>query len=470
MPDFSIVVQDARIQALVQQNILERAFHDALFPRLLFRGEATPILFPGNLGDSITFTGVGLIQKNLRPVRPGDDPQPKSYTEEQWTTQMQQYADTIDTHMPTSMVAIADLFMRNAHQLGMQAALTLNTWVRDRLYNAALSGWTVADGAQNATSTLRVKRLNGFTRARNPNTVGASQVRFDPVSSANPLSVSIFDTAGPAYVTRTVTGFTADTPGDEIGPGTLTLTGGAVTVLDRAVVYSVDRTFIVRVGGGDSVDSIGPQDIPTLANVRTAVAHFRQDNVPEHEDARFHCHIDPDSEASIFGDPEFQRLLTSMPDYYMYRQFALGEILGVVFFRNSECPITTTVTGGASASFSLDDPFAGELFSNGATTGTPVHRMLFTAQGGIMEYYMNLAALITEAGVTGRIGAPSINNNGIEVFADRIQLIIRAPLNRLQDKVATSWKFIGDWPVRTDAATGGVQRFKREMCIEHAGT
>jgi hypothetical protein len=83
------------------------------------------------------------------------------------------------------------------------------------------------------------------------------------------------------------------------------------------------------------------------------------------------------------------------------------------------------------------------------------------------EYYQDLSGLITEAGITGRVGEPKISNNGIEVFSDRIQLIIRAPLNRLQDLVSTSWKFIGAWPIRTDATTGDVARMKRVQCIEH---
>jgi hypothetical protein len=33
--------------------------------------------------------------------------------------------------------------------------------------------------------------------------------------------------------------------------------------------------------------------------------------------------------------------------------------------------------------------------------------------------------------------------------------------------VSTSWKFIGDWPVRTDAATGGAARYKRFCTVMH---
>jgi len=52
-------------------------------------------------------------------------------------------------------------------------------------------------------------------------------------------------------------------------------------------------------------------------------------------------------------------------------------------------------------------------------------------------------------------------------MTDRVQLLIRSPLNRLQDLVSTSWKFIGDWPVRTDVTTGDAARYKRVVAIEH---
>lgn len=466
MPDFSVILQNAEVRAIVQENLLERAFHDALFPNLLFRGECSPVPWPAGIGDTQIFSAPGLMDVDMRPLRPGEDPAPITYPVEQWTAQLNQYAGTTDTHMPTSMVAIANLFLRNAHQLGMQAAQTLNRAVRNRMYAAALSGWTVADGAQASVSVLRVKRLNGFTRARGPTLTTTAAVRFELVSSTNPLAITIFDNA--AAVANTVIGFTPDTAGDEQGPGTLTLSAAVTSVADRGYVISSDRSDLVRVGGGFKIDDVGSSDIPTLADIRSAVAKFWQDNVPAHPDGRYHAHLDPKSQALIFADSEFQRLLTALPDYYMYRQFALGELLGCVFYRNSECPIAQTVVGGTTATFDQRDPFVGELFANGvAATGVPVHEILLTSQGGIFEYYSDMSQLITEAGIAGKVAEPSINNNGIEVMSERIQLIIRQPLNRLADKVSTSWKFMGDWPVRTDAATGGPQRLKRFRVIQH---
>lgn len=465
MPDFSVIAQAPEIRALVQDGILERAFHDALFPRLLFRGEATPVLWPGNVGDRMLFTGTGLLPKSQRPLVPGTDPVPQTFSAEQWEAQAQQYASSIDTHMPTSMVAIANLFYRNAQQLGMQAGQSLNGIVRNRLFNVGLSGHTVADGAQGPTNTIRVKRLNGFTRARRPDLSAGSAVQYSPVSASNPLPIKIF--AG-AELSRNVIAFSADTPGDEVGPGTITLDGAAITVVDRDYVISDARTQLVRVGGGQKVDAVGNTDLFRLADVRDAISRMRAQNVPEHQDGYFHCHMDTTSEAQLFADNEFQRLLTSMPDYYMYKQFGIGVLLGTIFVRNTENPLPETVIGGASGAFSQEDNFAGELYSNGnPATGIRVHRPIFCGQGQIMEYYSDLASLVTEAGITGKVAEPRITNNGIDVFTERIQLVIRAPLNRLQDMVSTSWKFIGDWPTRTDGAVGGPAYFKRTVVVEH---
>lgn len=471
MPDFSVILQNPEVRSIVQDGILERAFHDALYAKALFRGEATPIPWPEGIGDSIIHSAPGLIPINAAPSVPGDDPVPQTYALEQWTAQLQQYTGTIDTHMPTNYTAIINLFLRNAHQLGLQACSTTNRIARNRMYNAALSGWTVADGAQTTTTTLRVKRLNGLTRARNPTLSGASKVKFDYVSSTNPLSVRIYDNTGPAEVQRNIIGFTPDTAGDEVGPGTVTLSA-AVTVLDRAYVITDDRTYLVRVGGGNKVDDLTPgTDTPKLADVRNIVSNMWQQNVPAHADGRFHAHASPISLGLLFNDTEFRQLFTSLPDYFVYKDFAIGELLNCVFFRNSESPTPDTVVNGSSATYTTADPFPGELTNNGAASsgGAPkVQRILFTAQDGIMEYFADQSKLITEAGVTGFTADPRITNNGIEVFVDRVQFIVRAPLNRLQDQVATTWRFLGDWPLRTDAATGSAARYKRFGCIEHS--
>ena len=229
--DFGVAVMTPEIRSIIQEGYLERAFHDALFPQLIYRGDVMSVPWPGEVGDQQIFTGKGLIPPKGRPLAPGVDPEPVSYALEQWEATLQSYASTIDTHMPTSVQAIADLLMQNAAQLGLQAAQTLNRLVRDRMHNAAESGWTVANGANAGPSStsLPVMRLNGFTRARRPDLANGSRVRFSQVSASNPLRITVNGVA------NTVVGYTADTNGDELGPGTLTL-GSAITWSDRTPV------------------------------------------------------------------------------------------------------------------------------------------------------------------------------------------------------------------------------------------
>ena len=473
MPAFSVITQDPTIRALVQDGMLERAFHDALFPALLYRADVEPILEAANVGDTRVFTGKGLLAPQVGPLIPGQDPTPATIQYEQWAATMQQWANSMDTYMPNAIVDIANLFLENAATLGLNAGQTMNRVVRDNMFNAALAGNTVADqvgaGGVSGVTTLHVARINGFTLARRPDLPNGSAVAFAPVSANNPLQVTVYDANGNAQAT-TVTGVVPDTAGDAYGPGTLQL-GSAVNAGVRSAVVAGTATQIIRVSGGNSIDTLTQSSTFMLQHIRSALARFRQMNVRPQASGRFHCHLDPTSEAEIFNDAEWNRLQTSLPDGWQYADFTIGSILGTVFIRNTEAPVgnANTVVGGATNAYSTSDPFGGELWTGGsAATGLPVHRPLFTGMGFIKEYYLDMSGLVTEGGVTGKIGEPKVSADGIEVNTERTRLIIRAPLDRLQQLVSTSWQFMGAYAIRTDVLTGDGAAIKRGLAVEHA--
>lgn len=450
MPSFSTIAQDPVVRDLVQTNTLVRQFKDALFPDLIFRADSDPEVWPGQVGDEMIWSAPGLISPKTKPLKPRQDPQPSSYAVEQWSATLQQWADTIDTHIPTSTQAVVDLFMRNAHQMGMAGAQSINRVARNVLYNAAVSGQTRAVGAGTSATTITVKNLNGFTRARNPSLNNASKVRFREVSSSNPLNITI------AGVANTVIGYTSTDPdGDEFVQGTLTL-GTAATWVDRDPVLAVDKTYLVRVGGGDTIDALSSSDLPTLEDVEAAVARLSDFNVRPYTDGRYHAHLDSTSVAKMFQDDDLKRLNQSLPDYFMYKKMALGEILNTAFVKNAECPRPDTV--------STDENLALEM-TNATSVG--IRRILFTGHGLLKEYYNDQTAYLTDAGMTGKLATPQVTNDGIEVNSDRISLIFRAAQNRLQDEVACSYRFVGAFVARTDAATGDAARYKRALVIEH---
>lgn len=466
MADYSVILQTSQFRAIVQENALERFFSDALFPKQLFRAEADSESWEANVGDNKTFTGKGLMQTKLRPLVPGQDPSPGNYNLEQWAATQNQYANSIDTNLPTAIAAAINKLTDDVKTLGLNAGQSLNRVCRNRLFNAAESGWTVADQAQSGVTTLRVKRLNGFTRARRPDLQTGSPVRYDFVTTNNPLPITVIRTAGGA-ITVNVTGFTPDTPADELGPGTITI-DTSITVADRDPVFASTRTFRVISGGGNATDALSAgTDILHLADVRSIIARLRATDVMEMSDGTYHFHVDPTGENQLFADPEIQQLTRGTaalpPDGYMYRDFVINRIMGCTFYRNNETPLASKVIGGTTATFSQDDPLAPELFSNGsASTGAPVHRALAIGLEAMKEYYVNQSALMTEAGVQGKVETGArIVNNGVTMDVERIRVIQRAPQDRLQQNVSTTWSFIGDFVVRTDGATGDAAAYKR---------
>lgn len=440
----------------IQDRTLVRVFRDALFPRLLYRGEAAPELWPVNLGANQTFSRTGLIRPSTRPIPQNQDPTPKGYALEQWEANAVQYGDAIDTHMPTNYVSLASTYLRNMHQLGLHSGQSLNRAVRDKVFNAYTAGNTVVRTAVGAGVTLAVESVNGFTRR-------LLNGRPTPVSAANPLPVTII--SGGVATDFNVVAVAPDVAGDEIHGGVLTLDAAHAGLAARDIVLAGNRSQVINSGGSVSIDGIGSGDQFTLADVRASVAQMRANNVPVHEDGTFHCHLDPISESQIFGDNEFQRLNQSIPDYIHYREFAVAKLLNTTFYRNTESPLNATVDQDPNFGFT----FAPEIFNTPAVgSAVEIHRPLFTGQGYIEEKYLDESKYISEAGTIGKIGEFAVVNNGMQVMTERIRLILRAPLDRLQQQTSAAWSFSGDWAIPSDQSVqSSPADFKRAVVVQH---
>ncbi|NIV31222.1 MAG: hypothetical protein GWN58_17530, partial [Anaerolineae bacterium] len=101
-------------------------------------------------------------------------------------------------------------------------------------------------------------------------------------------------------------------------------------------------------------------------------------------------------------------------------------------------------------------------------SGVEVQSAMVMGGGAIYEKYLDESKYITEAGVTGKIGEFNVINNGVAIMTQRIRMILRAPLDRLQQVVGSSWSWSGDFPVPSDAETGSPARYKRATVIQHA--
>lgn len=460
MPGLVVGIPPAVLD-LVQQGLLERAFHDGLFPALQYRAEAMVEEWPANTGQELVFSRPGLLAPIVRPLTPGQDPLPEAVSYEQWIAVLNRYGGTIDTHMPTAATANANLFLRNIHQLGLQAGQSLNRIPRNELFKAYLSGQTLLIAAGLAAdTTIRVAALNGFTDVVDP----ATSPRPTPVSAATPLPITIATIGA-----RNVIGFTPDNPDDPFGPGTLELDAAlGAGVAARSAVLSSARPDVIRSGGGDSIDAIAAADIFTLQDAINAVNRLRRHNVQPHPDGYFHAHISPDSNSQVFADGAFQRLNTALPDHVYYHEGFIGTIAGIMFFMNNESP--DELNAGATTATGTNAVYSEEI---GAETrneaDVAIGRILITGKGSLYEKYLPESNYISEAGVTGKVGEFDVVNQGIGIETERIRLVLRAPVDRLQDLVAATWSISTSFPVPSDiTAPSGPQRYKRALIIEHS--
>jgi len=463
MPDIILGVPSS-ILALNQKGLIERAFHDGLFPNLAYRAEAMPEEWPANTGTQQFQTRPGLLKPRTTAIAPGTDPVGQSVNYEQWVAQLQQYADSTDTHMPTSVTASANLFLRNIKQLGLQAGQSVNRVARNAMFVAYLSGQTVAIGAILTTdTTIRVASLNGFMDVVIP----GSNVAPQTVSSSYPLPITIG--SGAAAVTNTVVGFNPDDSDDVNGPGTLQL-GAAVGAgfAVRSTVKSAYAPRVVRSAPGDSVDCMSSADSITLQQCINAVAFLRRANVQPHDDGFFHAHVSALGNAQFFADPVLQRLNQSLPEYVVYKEGFLGYIAGIMFFLNNEAPETYNsgnLIATANSGY-YGDEIGGEVVNG---SGVNIGRMLITGKGSVYERYLDESQYVTEAGTLGKIGEFNIQNNGLQVLTERIRLIIRAPQDKLQQTVTTSWSATTCFPTPSDlTAPSGPERYKRAVICEFA--
>lgn len=452
-PDGNIpVIFNPSIAATIQSNTLQRVFRDALYPNLLFRMEAMRELWPTHLGGTSTFTRVGLIKPRTRPAVANVDPVGKTYGVEQWSATAMKWNDSIDTNMPTSYLQLANTFMRNIHQLGMQAGQSMNRVVRDKGYNAYVAGNTVNDvAAISGATTIHVANLTGFTT----NLFGGSQ---QPISASNPLPINI-----PILgYTGVVTASSPDTAGDPIHGGTLTISPAlGANLAARSSVLSNKASQIVYSGGGTSVDAIDSTDTFAVRDIRTAIGILRYNHVPAHEDGLYHWHLDSMSELQVFSDNEFQRLNQSLPDYVHYKRFCLGIFGQSAFYRNDEAPAVQTCD---------PDPVDGNTHGFEVTNGASVQlrRPICTGQGWIEEKYLDQSQFISQAGIMGKVGEFAVTNNGVQVITEEIRLIMRAPIDKLQENTSTTWQFCGDFPVPTDELAPPLgPTFKRAVVVVH---
>lgn len=431
----------AILQPIIQQNFLEREFQDALQAKLGFRAVADRVDFPNGVGETITKTRAGLLQIPANPLTPSSNTNfdngltSQNWGVEQFTLSINEYAATIDLNTVTERVGLASQFMMNASRLGEQAFRKLDTLALNALRDTYMGGNTsVRTTNASAGTAVHVDDIRGFQTTFN--SVG----QVVSVSGSNPVSVIIgSDTY--SLISSTADGTNVSAAAAQGGiSGTLTFAVN-VSVSDatagNAVVSAIAPT-ILRPNGRTTTGSLQTGDtLQMVATILDAASTMRDNAVPD-VDGAYNCYLSNRQLQGLFADADFKVLFRGAYQSEEYRQGSIFELMGVRFV-----PVNNVVPPQLVA-------------------GNNVYRAILCGQGALIE-----------GDFAGQDAEDVPGNLGFKNVVDGITMITRAPMDRLQEIIAQSWKWIGGFCVPSDTTanpsvipTASNSAFKRAIVLE----
>lgn len=442
------------LQDVIQQGFLLSQFQQGLYSILAYRQIAQPMLFPNGRGETVTKTRAGYKAAVPNALDPRTNTNldngltPSSYNDEQYTLAINQYADTIDLNLMTSMATVVDFFVQNARNNGMQAAQTLDFLARNALLNAYMGGNTYVNASLGSPGVnVTVDDIRGFQFV----IVNGVQT---PVSATNTMPVKVGAT------TYTLVGVAADTinisnaqflttntsQGAGGISGTLTFSANVSTsdgTLGNAVV-SAFAPAVIRPNAKASTAALSSSDTLTMSTIIAADAQLRSNGVPT-VDGKYNCYLDHQSGVQLFNDPDFKLLYRGKGlENEVYKDAEYVQGLDVRFIRTTQAP---------------------QQLQNG-TSGISIHRPIICGADVLVEG--------TFEGQTAAISNAVSGMGYIEEMNGIVQ-VIRPQLDRLQQYIAQSWFWVGGYVAPTDATatnqiipTANNAYYKRAVVIETA--
>lgn len=450
----------AALAAILQQGFLERELEEGLDSILAYRRAALQETIPCRIGETLTRTRKGRKTPVTTPMNPSTNTgldnglTPSTFSIEQYSFTMQEYADTVDTNMIQDLAGIADQLIGNSRNNGVQAAQSMERIARMKLFGAYLGGNSRVrtDLGAGSTTTAHVDDIRGF------GTVLVNGV-VTPISGANPLSVvETAISSGGVNQTLSVTAAVADGTNHSSVPdgvsGVLTFTAATTPVNGDSLIAN-NGPKILRPFSHLTTAQLTGSDVLTLGLIEDSVAYLRDNGVPPMADGTYHCILDNTSMRQLWADQDFKVLFAGRNDSREYRDGDVIRLLGVTYIPTTEAYVQAANSSGAT----------------GASANTVRVRrpIILGAECIIQGDFEGLDQWLNRPGVEGAAIGDVFLVNGVAQ-------ILRPPLDRLQQVASLSWTWIGDFAVPTDLTattniipTASNATFKRALVIEHAG-
>lgn len=453
----------AALQGTIQQGFLDREFEEGLDSILAYRMCAIQETIPARIGETLTKTRKSRLSPTVTPLVPSavaanidNSLSPQSFTMEQYSYTVFEYAQTADVDLLGEMVGIADQMIALSRNNGVAAAQSLERLSKQALFAAYNGGNTFVrtDLGAGSTTTCHVDDVRGFQFVLVNGVVTA-------VSGAATLTVSeIATVSGGVNQTLTVTGVAVDgssasiypgsTPGTTDGlSGTLTFTAATLPVTGDAIVAS-NAPKIFRPSGKQTTTQLAAGDVLTLNVILNAVAYLRDNGVPAMPDGSYKCILDNTSMRALFADQDFKVLFAGRDMSSEFRSADIVNMLGVEFI-----PTTEAYVQAASA--------------------VPTPALAVTVRRPII---IGAEALLqgTFEGLEQWLNRDGFEPIGYVMLVNDVAQIVRPPLDRLQRTLSMTWTWVGGFAVPTDLTattsiipTASNSLYKRAAVIEVAG-
>ncbi len=465
------------VQSIIEQTgLLERAFYDPIDANLAYGRLADEEMFPNGIGETLTKSRPALypLALSLSPITPSSNTgydnglTDQYYTFEQFQLSIGEYANTTTVNVLQDRTLIQKIFLQNYMQLGEHAGRTLDGLASQFVHQAYDSGNTFCTTAVSAgQTTIHVDNAKGFdttfSSTNSPGLPGAT-------SSGNPASVSIYNgTTGALKGTVSVTSVALDVTNTSTAfvngiaygaSGTLTLSGayaGTAAVAGDTVVAS-DGAYIVRPGTVPNTNrnQLAASQTLSLVTLANAVAKLKARNVPPLPNGNYLCIIDPTIWPQLLSDSAFQYstmgALRESDGSGYFKNSMVNRTLGLEFVNSNLVPRFNTASSTGNN--------ANAVYARHAVVGGMGLLIKGTFQGSLDAARQ----------------AQGMQNSDIKFIEKaKISLITRAPLDRLQEFIMQSWRWVGGFVAPTDVTstpliipTTDYARYKRCVVIEVA--
>ena len=431
------------LQPIIQTGYLEQAFSTALRANLTYRAIADKEPFTARVGETITKTRTGLRPVATTPLVPAAntnfDNGLTSSTPgvEQYVLGVNQYGDTQDLNVVTEKVGIVNQFVNNTQQLAEQAGRTLDVLAANALFNAYCGGNTrvrVTLGALG--TTVAVDDIRGFQSTFNNGAVVAVSATYTMAVAVNGNPYTLIGATPDG--TNISTAFSAGGVS-----GTLTFSGNvlvadgtALNAVVSGIAPSILRPYTSGVMAATTAALVAGNTMQMVNNVLAAASTLRSNGVPT-IGGKYNCYLDPFGMQGLFADNDFKYLYRGAYESQEYIQGTVMDLMGIRFIPTSLAPQQTLA-------------------------GKVIHRSIVVGKGALIE------------GDFPDEPEEDIDNPlSVIMDVDGVKHINRAPMDRLQQIIAQSWRWIGGFCVPTDTTANATvlptatnAAYKRAIVIE----